>query len=1168
VLALLVVTTTESKVAFAHPGHDGHENVSQKAIDISVDINVINRNIRGLLKMEGDQPITPETKAAIKERGQLMKDLLKEDPKLFFVNVLDEKSLSGISKDKSLDSYIEKKSTYSGVISVTHIDMIDGDGNDTSYYSYRLHTKDGKGKFTGMHDLYLSKDVSINSGTEVTVNGYMIGGVLAADTYNAENFIADPQPVVGATGLQRVIAIPVDFNDSGTRPFTRAQAVNILTNSQFKNFETEASYGNVSWTFTVAEWTKLNRNAVVGSSCGAVYDNELAQIVASQGININNYDRVIIMPYHPTTLGGGCSSVGKGPVYIGGTTYQNVSISWVSLQNYNSSSLWGSQPFTWTNLDYLLAHELGHALGLQHAKGWNCGSVAQYGSQCYSDEYGNFFDTMGNVSRSLHYNAFYKNSLGWVSAGRVLDISQSGRYTINNLESATGTVLANIGVSAPGSFATSTAFALEYRRPVGFDANIGASGFWRQSSNGLFINQVIQEYSPYTRILDTTPSSSNWIEDTNDASLLVGNTFTDPGRGVTITTVSTTTSSITFDVTFGPKTCTRYAPKVSYFYPPYFDVMAGDTFSVSLGGYNYDSFGCGASDIRVTPVSLPSGWTSTSTPLLTAPDLSANTYLEITPAHSSSGTYNISVKLENVQTGMFETRSFSVNILPAPFLSSANPDKAVRGASVTLSGGNLATLNSHIRLTSTVGGSYVDVIPTNLTVNSATFTVPNSIAYGQYNLKLFSNGYYTNSIPFEVGVNPAIVLNSITPGTCSTGPNSIKLGWSAPINPTAVSYKIYRNGVEIQNLIKANLHKPVSYTDGELAFGTQYSYYIREVYSNGSMSIPTATLSATTTNFCPVTDLSYTLGSCATNDADDVTLTFSTPTFAATKLAVYRDGVRIGTIDRVNYDYSYPRGATSFTYIDKNRPANTSSTYSVIAEYTGEKIVGYYDTSWSGVGSSTPATVSLVTPGLCVNTYLPPQDFNALVDIYACENMPEYADAVWVRFNSPQNKNNLSHFNIYRDGGLVASTTRTEYADRGLSPNTTYSYYAAAVYASISGYTESVPSAVQSPTTLPVCGSEESLVSGNETPEKPVVDTNTEEIDTVDYVGTNEETIEEVVEETVDEEVTEDTVEEIVDEEIQEDIEVIEEESISEEVTEDTNEETVEEVTEDTTVEN
>jgi hypothetical protein len=107
------------------------------------------------------------------------------------------------------------------------------------------------------------------------------------------------------------------------------------------------------------------------------------------------------------------SSVGVEPV--GGNKYQSV----VRISDW---ALW----------DVVLAHELGHSLGVFHSHGESCDSVG-----CVVDEYGDEYDLMGHGDLQ-HFAAFQKWLLGWMDR-KVRTVVASGVYQLTDfLSSARG----------------------------------------------------------------------------------------------------------------------------------------------------------------------------------------------------------------------------------------------------------------------------------------------------------------------------------------------------------------------------------------------------------------------------------------------------------------------------------------------------------------------------------------------------------------------------------------------------------------------------------------------------------------------------------------------------------------------------------------------------------
>lgn len=84
----------------------------------------------------------------------------------------------------------------------------------------------------------------------------------------------------------------------------------------------------------------------------------------------------------------------------------------------------------------VVAHELGHTFGLEHAQAWNAGdSVVGPG---WAVDYGDLFDIMGGrpLDDRDHPNPFYSYALQWLDELEVQTVSTSGRSRVYRLDHA------------------------------------------------------------------------------------------------------------------------------------------------------------------------------------------------------------------------------------------------------------------------------------------------------------------------------------------------------------------------------------------------------------------------------------------------------------------------------------------------------------------------------------------------------------------------------------------------------------------------------------------------------------------------------------------------------------------------------------------------------------
>jgi hypothetical protein len=291
-------------------------------------------------------------------------------------------------------------------------------------------------------------------------------------------------------------------------------------NSASSFFE-EESYGAFSLTGKLREdGDVFGWFSVDASTPGCPYlewQSKAKEAAADAGIDLSGYQHLIyMMPFQG--LQGPCS--------------------WFGIAALNSD-------WVMINGDFgmkIVAHELGHNLGLLHAGSWTCtsgGVRVQISDNCTTTEYGDPFDAMGSTA-ARHNNGWNLAKLGILTPENVETIESSGTYSMHSAlhPTAEPTVLRIPHERTIDGDVTSW-YYLEVREKGGVFENV-----MDPSMTGVSIRIAPNpSFSPETLLLDANPATTTF----EDAPLGAGRTF-DAGGPVQITTLSAGGGSATVSV--------------------------------------------------------------------------------------------------------------------------------------------------------------------------------------------------------------------------------------------------------------------------------------------------------------------------------------------------------------------------------------------------------------------------------------------------------------------------------------------------------------------------------------------------------------------------------------------------------------------------------------------
>jgi Big-like domain-containing protein/gametolysin peptidase M11 len=415
---------------------------------------------------------------------------------------------------------------YRGKLEIRHSDYFAGGRAHTSYRLVR-----------GRHRtrLVLKRAPHVPSGSAVVVRGRRSGSRIRGTL--RPRGIAHAARV--AAGPRKTAVVLINFTTDRSTPFSTddARQVVFTAPTSVNAFYTDESYGAVSLVGElhsdgdVFGWYELDAS---GEGCPVeTWASKARAAAAEDGFVRTNYDHVVYV-FPEQSSCGGWTGLGEIP---GGQSWINGSLS-----------------------TRVIAHELGHNMGLHHASSLSCtsgGAPVTFSSTCTPDEYGDPFDVMGKKLR--HNNAWHMRQTGFMPAGNERTVSADGTYTLTSaIARGSGAQLLRVPRGDTGLY-----YDLELRSSGGvFEDYLSTDPAVQGVTVHLDpdVEEITQSF-----LLDTTPGSSSG---TADAALAAGRTFTDGDLSISVLSVSGTTAKVSVATAPPPDTTPPSAPPPEPTVPP------------------------------------------------------------------------------------------------------------------------------------------------------------------------------------------------------------------------------------------------------------------------------------------------------------------------------------------------------------------------------------------------------------------------------------------------------------------------------------------------------------------------------------------------------------------------------------------------------------------------
>jgi fibronectin type 3 domain-containing protein len=744
-----------------------------------------------------------------------------------------------------------------------------------------------------------------------------------------------------AMGAKRVAVILFNFSDNASQPFTPGSVDQTYFSSgsadrSVVNYYNEVSWGGVQVSGQTFGWHTISANS---QTCDpSTWSSQADAAVKATGVDLTQFtNRTYVFPLVTACGWAGLAQVPGTQNWINGTPSVGV-----------------------------MAHELGHNFGLNHAMSESCtsdsGDRVAYSANCTTSEYGDTFDVMGSAGATYHLSDWHRAMIGLTNDIQM--VSADGTYSLSPVENQSGTPHALRIPRGDGSY-----FDLELRQTYGTFDNFSPTS---PVVNGVLVRKV-GSYSTANKpmLIDTTPETPTF----SDAALPAGRSFVDPTTGISVTTQSVSSS--------GAQVQIKVVPGADFTPPSVSIANVADGGSVTLPA----TIAVSASDnVGVAKVELYQGGhlyaTSTTAPY-TFPWVEGQSgpYTLYAVAYDTSGIVSASQtitvnatqsdttapsqpldvrSIQNTQTSVsavWAASSDNVGVVSYQLFQNGQPVATTQGTSFTYTG-------------LTCGVKYaMSVAAVDAAGNSSL----------RRRLDAWTNACSGDTVSPTA---PAAAQANVT------GPTSVRVSWQGSTDNVGVTgYRIDRDGSTIATTLST------AFTDFSALAGASYSYTVTAYDAAGNRSgtsDPVHIVMPAADTQAPSIPSGVTASAV---DSSTITVSWlpSTDDTAVAGYRVYRDGVLVSTTTQTGYRDSGL--ATGITYV-----------------YT----VDAYDASGNASAQSGPVTATTDA----VDRQAPTAPANLQASVLKGRKVK----LVW---SAASDNLGVTGYRIYRDGAAISTIPGT-----------------------------------------------------------------------------------------------------------------------------------------------